>query len=118
MILDWTAVLENCLRRIGRWQRLPHWSRNEWMKEMRAEGFAAAWQATCEYDFSLGVPFCAFVYRRVIGCALSRYRREWAYFAHYCSAKEDGQDSLQDITDRLSCSDRVQESLYCALELL
>jgi DNA-directed RNA polymerase specialized sigma subunit len=46
---------------------------------MRAEAACAAWQAVCDYDPSLGVPFSAFAYQRVLTRTLTRYRQEWAY---------------------------------------
>jgi Sigma-70 region 2 len=46
---------------------------------MRAEAACAAWQAVCDYDPSLGVPFSAFAYQRVLTRTLTRYRQEWSY---------------------------------------
>jgi len=46
---------------------------------MRAEAACAAWQAVCDYDSSLGVPFNAFAHQRVLTSTLTRYRQEWAY---------------------------------------
>jgi DNA-directed RNA polymerase specialized sigma subunit len=46
---------------------------------MRAEAACAAWQAVCDYDPSLGVPFNAFTRQRVLTSTLTRYRQEWAY---------------------------------------
>lgn len=46
---------------------------------MRAEAACAAWQAVCDYDPSLGVPFSAFARQRVLTITLTRYRQEWTY---------------------------------------
>jgi DNA-directed RNA polymerase specialized sigma subunit len=46
---------------------------------MRGEAACAAWQAVCDYDPSLGVPFNAFTRQRILTSTLTHYRQEWAY---------------------------------------
>ena len=72
-------VSDSCLRRIFRWRVPPNWSVSDWRNEMRAEAACAAWQAVCDYDPSLGVPFSAFAHQRVLTGTLTRCRQEWAY---------------------------------------
>jgi DNA-directed RNA polymerase specialized sigma24 family protein len=72
-------VVDSSLRRIFKWRVPPNWSISEWRNEMRAEAACAAWQAVCDYDPSLGVPFDAFTYQRVLTKTLTRYRQEWTY---------------------------------------
>jgi DNA-directed RNA polymerase specialized sigma24 family protein len=72
-------VSDSCLRRIFRWRVPPNWSVFDWRNEMRAEAACAAWQAVCDYDPSLGVPFSAFAHQRVLTGTLTRCRQEWAY---------------------------------------
>jgi hypothetical protein len=72
-------VVDSSLRRIFKWRVPPNWSISEWRNEMRAEAACAAWQAVGDYDPSLGVPFDAFAYQRVLTKTLTRYRQEWAY---------------------------------------
>ena len=72
-------ILDSSLRRIFRWRVPPNWSISDWRNEMRAEAACAAWQAVCDYDSSLGVPFNAFAHQRVLTSTLTRYRQEWAY---------------------------------------
>jgi hypothetical protein len=72
-------VSDTCLRRIFRWRVPPNWSVSDWRNEMRAEAACAAWQAVCDYDPSLGVPFGAFAHQRVLTGTLTRCRQEWAY---------------------------------------
>src|SRR5262249_5045976 len=72
-------IVDSSLRRIFKWRVPPNWSIAEWWKEMRAEAACAAWQAVCDYDPSLGVPFDAFAYQRVLTKTLTRYRQEWNY---------------------------------------
>jgi hypothetical protein len=76
---DPLPLVGSCLKRIFRWRVPPNWSVSDWRKEMRAEAACAAWQAVCDYDSSLGVPFGAFARSQVLTSTLTRYRREWAY---------------------------------------
>jgi DNA-directed RNA polymerase specialized sigma24 family protein len=75
-------VSDGCLRRIFRWRLPPNWSVSDWRNEMRAEAACAAWEAVCDYDPSLNVPFSAFARQRVLTSTLTRYRQEWAYALH------------------------------------
>jgi hypothetical protein len=72
-------IVDSCLRRILSWRVPPNWSISDWRNEMRAQAACAAWQAVCDYDPSLGVPFNAFARQRVLTSTLTRYRQEWAY---------------------------------------
>ena len=76
---DPLALMGSCLKRIFRWRVPPNWSFSDWRNEMRAEAACAAWQAVCDYDPSLSVPFIAFARQRVLTSTLTRYRQEWAY---------------------------------------
>lgn len=76
---DAGAVWPGCRRRLRRWP-VPHpWSAGEWLEEMEAEASAAAVQAARDFDPGRGVPWFAFLRRRIMEAALARYRREWAY---------------------------------------
>jgi DNA-directed RNA polymerase specialized sigma24 family protein len=72
-------IVDSSLRRIFKWRVPPNWSISEWRNEMRAEAACAVWQAVCDYDPSLGVPFDAFAYQRVLTKTFTRYRQEWTY---------------------------------------
>jgi hypothetical protein len=76
---DPSPLMGSCLKRIFRWRVPPNWSISDWRNEMRAEAACAAWQAVCDYDPSLSVPFIAFARQRVLTSTLTRYRQEWAY---------------------------------------
>jgi DNA-directed RNA polymerase specialized sigma subunit len=76
---DPLPLMASCLKRIFRWRVPPNWSISDWRNEMRAEAACAAWQAVCDYDPSLSVPFIAFARQRVLTSTLTRYRQEWAY---------------------------------------
>jgi DNA-directed RNA polymerase specialized sigma24 family protein len=57
----------------------PQWGERDWFEEISAEASAAAMQAWRDYDPSRGVPWEAFLRRRVMSTALTRYRREWGH---------------------------------------
>jgi DNA-directed RNA polymerase specialized sigma subunit len=76
---DPLPLIGSCLKRIFRWRVPPNWSISDWRTEMRAEAACAAWQAVCDYDQSLNVPFSVFARQRVLTSTLTRYRQEWAY---------------------------------------
>ena len=76
---DPLPLVGSCLKRIFRWRVPPNWSVSDWRNEMRAQAACAAWQAVCDYDPSLSVPFIAFARQRVLTSTLTRYRQEWAY---------------------------------------
>jgi DNA-directed RNA polymerase specialized sigma subunit len=86
---EWPAAFSACLRRINAWRVPPNWSTSEWLREMRAVASCAAWEAECDYDAARGIPFSAFARQRVLSRALTRYRREWAYWLH--STAESGE---------------------------
>src|SRR5215510_2488959 len=88
---DPLSLIGSCLKRIFRWRVPPNWSISDWRNEMRAEAACAAWQAACDYDPSLGVPFTAFARSQVLTGTLTRYRQEWAYA--FRSAQEHDPES-------------------------
>jgi RNA polymerase sigma factor (sigma-70 family) len=71
--------VQSAFKRIRSRRVPPNWSRSDWIEELTAVGTAAAWQAVCEFDPELGVPLAAFIYCRIIGRSLARYRKEWRY---------------------------------------
>lgn len=72
-------VLQSCQRRIRSWRVPPNWSPRDWFEEIEAVQAIAAWQASRAYDPSRGINYAAFVYQKVMACALTRYRQEWTY---------------------------------------
>jgi DNA-directed RNA polymerase specialized sigma24 family protein len=73
------VLLKRCFKRICGWRVPPNWSAADWREEIKAHGLFAACEASRDFDSSRGVPLDAFVYKRVIARAYSRFRREWAY---------------------------------------
>jgi RNA polymerase sigma factor (sigma-70 family) len=82
-------VIRSCLRRISHWRVPPNYSPIDWRKEMSLLASAAAWQALCDYDPRRRVPLGAFVRQRVMTCALTRFRQEWAYAVRHVSQTDD-----------------------------
>jgi hypothetical protein len=95
---DPLPLIGSCLKRILRWRVPPNWSISDWRNEMRAEAACAAWQAACDYDPSLGVPFGAFARSQVLTSALTRYRQEWAY-AFRWAQEHDPENSVSKLLD-------------------
>lgn len=113
-----SAMLHSPMRRIYTWRVPPHWSRNDWLEEMRAQGAAAVWQALCDYDASRGVPLPAFIHLRVTASAFTRYRQEWGYAAHcVCQADEKARDRAS-IAEDSPFPPAVRELLQSALAQL
>jgi RNA polymerase sigma factor (sigma-70 family) len=81
---EWVTV-HSCLKRIRRWHVPPHWSVQDWFDEIMAEVTLSVIQATKAFDASRGIPFGAFLHRRIMHTALARYRREWTYAIHQIS---------------------------------
>jgi len=112
-----TPVLDQCLRRIRRWRVPPNWTPADWAREMKAESAGAFWSAcrdfdpsrrvpTCrDFDPSRRVPFEAFARQRILGAALTRYRREWG-FALHCGG-DDERPRPREAPDTVACSDRA-----------
>jgi RNA polymerase sigma factor (sigma-70 family) len=79
---------------------------------MHAEGAIAALRARVDYDPSTEVPFRLYVVRRVLGQAITRYRKEWSY-ARFCSVP--GIDEVNDKPnielDRTGSSEEVHLAL-------
>jgi hypothetical protein len=108
-------ILDSSLRRIFRWRVPPNWSISDWRNEMRAEAACAAWQAVCDYDPSLGVPFNAFARQRVLTSTLTRYRREWAYAFHLAQEyePEDSDSKMLDSAVPAVFGDLPRPALAC-----
>jgi DNA-directed RNA polymerase specialized sigma24 family protein len=71
-------ILRICVRKAARWRVPPNWTCGEWMKEVVALGLAAAHEASCQFEPSLGRR-PAFFMARIMGRMLTRYRQEWSF---------------------------------------
>jgi RNA polymerase sigma factor (sigma-70 family) len=110
------VMTDRSLRQIYTWHVPPNWSRRDWREEMKAEADAAAWEAEQDFDPTRGVPLSAFVHRRVLARALTRYRREWAY-ARRCGIHPTT-DHCENVTAREFSSLDLSETLQNCLEQL
>jgi RNA polymerase sigma factor (sigma-70 family) len=113
--MEWGETWSGCLRRIRQWSVPPQWSNSEWAEEMKAEGAAAALQALMDFDPTREVPLGAYVRMRIMGCAIARYRKEWAYALHQVSSGglEEGEDTAE-----VASSVTVKDDLDGALSRL
>ncbi len=83
---------------------------------MEAEATAAACEAQRDFDPTRGVPLAAFIHRRVLARALTRYRREWAY-GRRCKLRREN-DHLDDATTESFSAIDVSEMLQRSLDRL
>jgi DNA-directed RNA polymerase specialized sigma24 family protein len=110
------AAFRQAFRRIFSWRIPPNWSAHDWLDEVKAITAAACCQAEFDFDFKHGVPLSAFLYRRALTCAWTRYRQEWAYALRFM--QEDGAKRYDDVaTPRTSLPEVCppDDSLRCAL---
>jgi RNA polymerase sigma factor (sigma-70 family) len=92
----------------------PLWSDRDWFEEIGAEVMVAALQAFREFDPARCVPWEAFLRRRVMTSALSRYRREWSYALRRVSAvalDEFGMAERRGLPSREALVALLQEAL-------
>ncbi len=71
---------------VRNWRTPLNWSRRDWHREARAIIAAAGCRADFDYDPKRGVPRAAFVYKRAVASAWTRYRQEWAYALRFGAA--------------------------------
>ena len=112
-----TTALNRCWRRVRSWRVPPGWSFGDWTDEINAQGLAAAWQAHCEFDPTLGVPLAAFLSQRVVTRILSRYRQEWTYGQHFINASEEA-DVPAELAETLNNSFDGHEAVHFAMAQL
>ena len=110
-----SAALRRAFRRIFSWRIPPNWSAHDWFDEVKAITAAARCQAELDYDVERGVPLSAFLYQRVLTCAWTRYRQEWAYALRF--VHEDEIECDEAATPRTSLLEVCpsDDSLRCAL---
>src|SRR5215831_15956553 len=96
--LESSTVIVSLMRRISAWRTPPHWSRHDWLEEMRAQGKSATWQALCDYDSARNVPLPAFIHGRVLASVLTRYRQEWSYALRFVWPAEEERSSITEAT--------------------
>jgi len=81
-------ALRRAFDRASAWRTPPHWSRCDWLDEVRAIIEFGATRAVLSYDKERGVPIRAHIYMRAVAAVWTRYRQEWAYYLH-CVGKPE-----------------------------
>ncbi len=79
---DIGEAVRRAFGRVSSWRTPPHWSRCDWLDEVRAILHSGAMCARLNYDRERGVPLRAHIYMRSIAAVWSRYRQEWSYYLH------------------------------------
>lgn len=109
------AALHRAFCRIRSWRIPPNWSAHDWLDEVKAITAAAGCHAENDYDSELSVPLSAFLYRRALACAWTRYRQEWAYFLRFMEQGPNNGDkaeaSHQTVLEVASLKDSLQSAL-------
>ena len=78
-------VLIRCFQRVRTWRPPPNWSVIDWLEEVKEVLSVAAVEAETDFNSTRGIPFRAFLYRRVMARVLTRYRQEWNYGTRFLS---------------------------------
>jgi len=76
-------LLRSYRRPVRSWRVQPNWLPSDWFEEIEATQAIAAWQVSCTYDPSSGLPCEVFVYQKVMARVLARYRQEWTGFTRH-----------------------------------
>jgi RNA polymerase sporulation-specific sigma factor len=115
-------ALHACCRRICSWRVPPNWSATQWFQEIIADALCAACEAERDYDPSRGVPFCGFLYQRVLARALTRYRQEWRFASRFelAAGNTDSEGRLNPSSSVMVPDSRQLNDgeLHCALAAL
>jgi len=85
---DIGEAVRRAFGRASSWRTPPHWSRCDWLDEVRAILHSGAVCARLKYDKERGVPLRAHIYIRSVAAVWGRYRQEWSYYLH--SVPESG----------------------------
>src|SRR5206468_7448095 len=75
-------AIRRAFGRASSWRTPPHWSRCDWLDEVRAILHSGAVRARLKYDKERGVPLRAHIYMRSVAAVWGRYRQEWSYYLH------------------------------------
>jgi len=103
-----------CWKRIRTWRLPPLWAARDWYEETRAQGALAECLARREFDPGRGVPLDAFLYRRVVNAAWTRYRQEWSF-----GRRAVPQEVVQEKAPARPCPDpSLREQMAYALDRL
>ena len=117
-------ISARCLARIGRWRVPANYERQEWMREVEAVVACTALVAEREYDASRGVPRDAFVFDRILGTVLTRYRQEWRFATRHQGAvgRRPARDSLPlsnptrpNVAQAVACLPKADRDLIASL---
>lgn len=79
---DIGEAVRRAFGRASSWRTPPHWSRCDWLDEVRAILRSGAVRARLKYDKERGVPLRAHIYMRSVAAVWGRYRQEWSYYLH------------------------------------
>jgi DNA-directed RNA polymerase specialized sigma24 family protein len=111
-------AVRRAFARVSLWRTPPHWSRRDWLDEVRAILQSAATSARFDYDKERAVPLPAHIYMRAVAAAWSRYRQEWSYYLHSAAKSGAGVEPIAMPFDRSHADETVRYFLGQALSHL
>jgi hypothetical protein len=104
--------------RASSWRTPPHWSRRDWLDEVRAILNSGAVCAGLKYDENRGVPLRAHIYMRSVAAVWSRYRQEWSYYLHTVPESDAGGEPIATLLPEVNGYEVVDHLLGQALNQL
>jgi len=111
-------AVRRAFARVSLWRAPPHWSRRDWLDEVRAILQSAATSARFDYDEQRAVPLRAHIYIRAVAAAWSRYRQEWSYYLHSATESGAGMEPIAMPFNRSQADETIRYFLGQALSQL
>lgn len=115
---DANNAVQRALRKIRCWHTPENWSGRDWWDEVEAITATAGWRAEMDYDPGQRVPRSAFIYRRAITSAWTRYRQEWAYCRHFARETANPIELMTTTSETGTCGGPLNCNLGEALSQL
>jgi DNA-directed RNA polymerase specialized sigma24 family protein len=111
-------AIRRVFARARSWRTPPHWSRLDWLDEVRAIVHSAAVSAGLNYDEERAVPLRAHIYLRALAAAWTRYRQEWSYYLHCVVESSGGLERTATPFNQTQQTDATDHFLWHALNQL
>jgi hypothetical protein len=115
---DIGEAVRRAFGRASSWRTPPHWSRCDWLDEVRAILHSGAVCARLKYDKERGVPLRAHIYMRSVAAVWGRYRQEWSYHLHSAGESGAGVEPIAMPFDRSHADETIRYFLGQALSHL
>jgi sigma-70-like protein len=108
---DIGEAVRRAFGRASSWRTPPHWSRRDWLDEVRAILNSGAVCAGLKYDENRGVPLGAHIYMRSVAAVWGRYRQEWSYYLHTVPESDAGAEPIATLLAEVNGDEAVDHHL-------